>query len=146
MHHGLSADPVTEFAPVIVEAKVFDRWPRYCVFGTFSTQVHTVPCGVGSVDLAPASVLAGSHVRCDQIPPDLVQAEHAHYVRPLSDCGGSCCDRGCRVRFGMDPGKRTVPHDVLRIITRFSGVGLLAYGYIKFWDLAAVTYYGSTRR
>jgi menaquinone reductase, integral membrane subunit len=41
-------------------------------------------------------------------------------------------------------GKRTVPHDVLRIITRFSGIGLLAYGYIKFWDLAAVTYYGST--
>jgi len=33
--------------------------------------------------------------------------------------------------------KRTVPHDVLRLIARFSGVGLLAYGYIKFWDMAA---------
>jgi Ni/Fe-hydrogenase subunit HybB-like protein len=41
-------------------------------------------------------------------------------------------------------GKRTVPHDVLRIVTRFCGVGLLAYGYIKFWDMAAVTYYGRT--
>jgi hypothetical protein len=41
-------------------------------------------------------------------------------------------------------GKRTIPHDVLRIVTRFSGVGLLAYGYIKFWDMAAVTYYGRT--
>ena len=36
----------------------------------------------------------------------------------------------------------TVPHDVLRSIARFSGFGLLAYVYIKFWDLAAVTYYG----
>jgi Ni/Fe-hydrogenase subunit HybB-like protein len=37
-----------------------------------------------------------------------------------------------------------VPHDVLRLIARFCGVGLLAYGYIKFWDMAAVTYYGRT--
>jgi molybdopterin-containing oxidoreductase family membrane subunit len=41
-------------------------------------------------------------------------------------------------------GKRTVPHDVLQLVARFSGVGLLVYGYIKFWDMAAVTYYGRT--
>jgi Ni/Fe-hydrogenase subunit HybB-like protein len=41
-------------------------------------------------------------------------------------------------------GKKNMPHDVLRAIARFSGLGLLAYTYIKFWDLAAVTYYGST--
>jgi Ni/Fe-hydrogenase subunit HybB-like protein len=36
----------------------------------------------------------------------------------------------------------TVPHDVLRAIARFCGFGLLAYLYIKIWDLMAVTYYG----
>ena len=41
-------------------------------------------------------------------------------------------------------GKRTVPHDILKTISRFSGLGLLVYAYIKFWDLAAVTYYGRT--
>ena len=41
-------------------------------------------------------------------------------------------------------GKRTMPHDLLRTIARFSGFGLLAYAYIKLWDLAAVTYYGRT--
>jgi len=41
-------------------------------------------------------------------------------------------------------GKRTVPHDILTTISRFSGLGLLVYTYIKFWDLAAVTYYGRT--
>jgi Ni/Fe-hydrogenase subunit HybB-like protein len=41
-------------------------------------------------------------------------------------------------------GKKTVPHTILHTIARFSGFGLLAYAYIKFWDLAAVTYYGRT--
>ncbi len=41
-------------------------------------------------------------------------------------------------------GRRTISHDILRTIARFSGFGLLIYGYIKFWDLAAVTYYGRT--
>jgi molybdopterin-containing oxidoreductase family membrane subunit len=41
-------------------------------------------------------------------------------------------------------GKRHLPHDMLRAIARFSGLGLLAYTYVKLWDLAAVTYYGRT--
>jgi molybdopterin-containing oxidoreductase family membrane subunit len=41
-------------------------------------------------------------------------------------------------------GKRSIDHAILRTIARFSGFALLIYGYIKFWDLAAVTYYGRT--
>jgi Ni/Fe-hydrogenase subunit HybB-like protein len=41
-------------------------------------------------------------------------------------------------------GKQTVPHDIMRAIARFSGFAILVYGYIRFWDLAAVTYYGRT--
>jgi Ni/Fe-hydrogenase subunit HybB-like protein len=41
-------------------------------------------------------------------------------------------------------GKRSVPHDVLRSIAKYSGLALLVYAYIKFWDLAAVTYYGKS--
>ncbi|HLA98065.1 MAG TPA: NrfD/PsrC family molybdoenzyme membrane anchor subunit, partial [Anaerolineales bacterium] len=41
-------------------------------------------------------------------------------------------------------GKRTVPHNILRIIARASGLTLLVYAYIRFWDLAAVSYYGRT--
>jgi Ni/Fe-hydrogenase subunit HybB-like protein len=40
--------------------------------------------------------------------------------------------------------KQQVPHEILRTIARSSGFGLLIYGYIKFWDLAALTYYGRT--
>lgn len=40
--------------------------------------------------------------------------------------------------------KRRIPHEALKAVARFSGFALLVYGYLKFWDLAAVTYYGST--
>ena len=40
--------------------------------------------------------------------------------------------------------RKTVPLEVLRTIARFSGLGLLAYAYVKLWDLAAVAYYGRT--
>ncbi len=44
----------------------------------------------------------------------------------------------------MDHRQTHGAHDILLTIARFSGLGLLVYGYIKFWDLAAVTYYGRT--
>jgi len=41
-------------------------------------------------------------------------------------------------------GKRKISHVILRTIARFSGFALMIYGYVKFWDLAALTYYGNT--
>jgi len=41
-------------------------------------------------------------------------------------------------------GKATVAHDVLHKIARASGLTLLAYLYLRMWDLAAVSYYGRT--
>ncbi len=41
-------------------------------------------------------------------------------------------------------GKANVSHEILRSIARFSGFAIMVYGYIRFWDLAAVTYYGRT--
>ena len=39
-------------------------------------------------------------------------------------------------------GKRTIAHEILFTIARFSGIALLVYGYLKFWDTMAVLYYG----
>jgi len=41
-------------------------------------------------------------------------------------------------------GKKLIPEDVKLSIARFSGLALLAYAYLKFWDLAAISYYGRT--
>ncbi len=40
--------------------------------------------------------------------------------------------------------RRTIPHEILFTVARFSGVGLLIYGYLRFWDTMAATYYGRT--
>ena len=40
--------------------------------------------------------------------------------------------------------RRTIAHDILQTIARFSGFGLLVYGYLRFWDTMATTYYGRT--
>jgi molybdopterin-containing oxidoreductase family membrane subunit len=40
--------------------------------------------------------------------------------------------------------KRTVAHDILFTVARFSGFALLIYGYLRFWDVMAVLYYGRT--
>lgn len=41
-------------------------------------------------------------------------------------------------------GKRVVSHAILQRIARFSGYALLAYLYLRLWDLASVAYYGRT--
>jgi menaquinone reductase, integral membrane subunit len=41
-------------------------------------------------------------------------------------------------------GKRTIGHEILFTIARFSGVAILVYGYLRFWDTMAVLYYGRT--
>jgi len=40
--------------------------------------------------------------------------------------------------------RRTVSHNILSTISRFSGFGLLVYGYLRFWDTMAIAYYGKT--
>ena len=40
--------------------------------------------------------------------------------------------------------RKTVAYEILFTIARFSGFGLLIYGYLRFWDTMAVLYYGRT--
>jgi molybdopterin-containing oxidoreductase family membrane subunit len=41
-------------------------------------------------------------------------------------------------------GKRYIEQDILRTIAIFSGFALLVYGYLRFWDAMATSYYGRT--
>jgi Ni/Fe-hydrogenase subunit HybB-like protein len=41
-------------------------------------------------------------------------------------------------------GKKTIDHEILFTIARFSGIALLVYGYLKFWDTMSVLYYGGS--
>lgn len=135
---------IIEFSPVIVEAKIFDRWPRIRALGHFLHKFTPFLALLGMlISLVHQSSLGATYGVIKSRPIWFKPSMPIMFVL-------SAIAAGPAVTVGMAYvvewilGKRTVPHSVLRIITRFSGIGLLAYGYIKFWDLAAVTYYSST--
>lgn len=135
---------VTEFAPVIVETKFFDRWPRIRALGHFLHRFTPFLAVLGLlISLLHQSSLGATYGVIKSRPIWFKPSMPIMFVLSAIAAGPAVT---VAVAYVVEwiIGKRTVPHNVLRIITRFSGVGLLIYGYIKFWDLAAVTYYGST--
>ena len=134
----------TEFAPVIVDAKFFDRWPRIRALGHFLHRFTPFLAVLGLlISLLHQSSLGATYGVLKSRPIWFKPSMPIMFVLSAIAAGPAVTVAVAYVVEWIQ-GKRTVPHDVLRIITRFSGVGLLVYGYIKFWDLAAVTYYGST--
>ena len=134
----------TEFAPVIVEAKFFDRWPKVRALGHFLHKFTPFLAVLGLlISLLHQSSLGATYGVIKSRPIWFKPSMPIMFVLSAI-AAGPAVTVGVAYVLEWILGKRTVPHDVLRIITRFSGIGLLAYGYIKFWDLAAVTYYGST--
>lgn len=135
---------ITEFAPVIVDAKIFDRWPRVRALGHFLHKFTPFLAVLGLlISLLHQSSLGATYGVIKSRPIWFKPSMPIMFVLSAIAAGPAVTVAVAYVVEWIQ-GKRTVPHDVLRIITRFSGIGLLAYGYIKFWDLAAVTYYGST--
>ena len=135
---------VTEFAPVIVELKFFDRWPVLRKVAHFLHSLTPFLAVFGLViSLLHQSSLGAAYGILKSRPIWFKPSMPIMFVLSAIAAGPAVT---VAVAYVLEwvTGKRTVPHDVLRIIARFSGVGLLAYGYIKFWDMAAVTYYGRT--
>lgn len=135
---------VAEFAPVIVETKFFDRWPFLRTIAHFLHKLTPYLAVLGLViSLLHQSSLGAAYGIIKSRPFWFKPSMPIMFVLSAIASGPAVTAAVAYV-IGWITGKRTVPDDVLRIIARFSGVGLLAYGYIKFWDMAAVTYYGRT--
>jgi molybdopterin-containing oxidoreductase family membrane subunit len=135
---------VLEFMPVIVEARFFDRWPW---LRTIAHMLHRLAplfavLGLG-ISLLHQSSLGATYGIVKARPIWFKPSMPILFILSAIASGPALT---MAVAFILEwvTGKKTVPHDVLRLIARFSGLGLLAYGYMKFWDLAAVTYYGQT--
>jgi Ni/Fe-hydrogenase subunit HybB-like protein len=135
---------VTEFAPVVVETKFFDRWPAIRKFGHFLHKLTPFLAVLGLViSLLHQSSLGATYGIIKSRPFWFKPSMPIMFVLSAI-ASGPAVTVGVAYVLEWVTGKRTVPHDVLRIIARFCGIGLLAYGYMKFWDIAAVTYYGRT--
>jgi molybdopterin-containing oxidoreductase family membrane subunit len=135
---------VTEFAPVMVETKFFERWPSLRKTAHFLHKLTPFLAVLGLViSLLHQSSLGAAYGVLKSRPIWFKPSMPIMFVLSAIAAGPAVT---VAVAYVLEwiTGKRTVPHNVLRIIARFCGVGLLAYGYIKFWDMAAVTYYGRT--
>jgi molybdopterin-containing oxidoreductase family membrane subunit len=135
---------VAEFAPVVAETKFFDRWPFVRKIAHFLHSLTPFFAALGLViSLLHQSSLGAAYGVIKSRPIWFKPSMPIMFVLSAIASGPAVTAALAYVVEWVTK-KRTIPHDVLQIIARFSGVGLLAYGYIKFWDMAAVTYYGRT--
>ena len=135
---------VTEFAPVVVETPLFNRWPALRKFGHFVHKLTPFLAVLGLViSLLHQSSLGATYGVIKSRPFWFKPSMPIMFVLSAIAAGPAVTVSVAYVIEWITR-KRTIPHDVLQLVARFSGVGLLAYGYIKFWDMAAVTYYGRT--
>jgi molybdopterin-containing oxidoreductase family membrane subunit len=133
---------MVEFAPVIAELPPLQRWPR------LTQAAHALH------RLAPALAVAGLLISLLH-QSSLGATYGVLKARPIwfkpsmpimfivsAIAVGPAVTMAAALILEWITGKRQLPHDLLRTIARFSGLGLLVYTYVKLWDLAAVTYYG----
>ena len=135
---------VVEFLPVIFETKFFDRWPWLRTIGHYLHKLAPLFALVGlGISLLHQSSLGATYGIVKSRPIWFKPSMPIMFILSAVSVGPALT---MSVAYVLEwvTGKRLVDHKILRGIARGSGFGLLAYAYLKFWDLAAVTYYGQT--
>lgn len=135
---------IFEFTPVVVEAKFFDRWPWMPKLAHLLHKASPILALLGvMISLLHQSSLGATYGIVKSRPIWFKPTMPIMFIISAVAVGPALT---MAVAYVLEwvTGKRNVPHDILRAIARFSGFGLLAYAYIKFWDLTVVSYYGRT--
>ena len=135
---------VMEFAPVIAEARFFDRWPWVRKFAQVLHKFAPVFALLGlAVSLLHQSSLGATYGIVKSRPIWFKPSMPIMFI--LSAVAvGPALTMSIAIIVELITGKKTIDHNILRTIARFSGFTLLVYAYIKFWDLASATYYAPT--
>ncbi|HLF36324.1 MAG TPA: NrfD/PsrC family molybdoenzyme membrane anchor subunit [Anaerolineales bacterium] len=135
---------MVEFAPVVAELPLFDQRPRLRRLGHW---LHKA---------APALALAGLlisivHQSSLGATYGILKARPVWFKPSMpilfivsAVAVGPAVTMAAAFIVEWATRRPTIPHDLLRTIARISGIGLLVYAYLRFWDLAAVSYYGRT--
>lgn len=133
---------VFEFLPVITEHKFFDRWPwtREVAGVLHKAAPFLALLGLG-ISLLHQSSLGATYGIVKSRPIWFKPSMPIMFIISAVAVGPALT-MTVAIIIEWITGKSKIEFDVLRTIARFSGFALLIYGYIKFWDLAAVTYYG----
>jgi menaquinone reductase, integral membrane subunit len=131
-----------EFLPVITENKFFDRmpWTREVAHILHKAAPFFALLGL-AISLLHQSSLGATYGIVKSRPIWFKPSMPIMFI--LSAIAvGPALTMTVTIVIEWITGKRLIAQDILRTIARFSGFALLVYGYIKFWDLAAITYYG----
>jgi len=135
---------LVEFAPVIAESHFFDRYPWVRQGAKYLHRLAPMLALIGlAISLLHQSSLGATYGIVKSRPIWFKPSMPIMFI--LSAIAvGPALTMALAIITEWVTGKKSVPDDILRSIARFSGFALLIYGYIRFWDLAAVTYYGRT--
>jgi len=135
---------IFEFAPVVAESDMFARWPWIRSVAHVMHKVAPALALVGLfVSLLHQSSLGATYGIVKSRPIWFKPSMPIMFI--LSAVAvGPALTMALAIILEWVTGKKTIPNKTIHSIARFSGFALLAYAYIKFWDLAAATYYGQT--
>lgn len=133
-----------EFAPVLAELPWFDRWPqlRRLANSLHRAAPYLAVAGL-LISLLHQSSLGATYGVLRSRPIWFKPSMPIMFI-VSAIAVGPALTMASAIVIQWITGRRAVPPEILRTIARFSGLGLLAYLYIKLWDLAAVSYYGRT--
>ena len=136
-----------EFLPVLVDSKVFNKIPQINTIRNIAHFLHKgapilALLGLG-ISLLHQSSLGATYGIVKSRPIWFKPSMPMLFIISAVSAGPALT-MAVAIVVEWVTGKRKISFDILRTIARFSGFGLLVYGYLKFWDLAAVTYYGRT--
>ncbi len=135
---------LVEFAPVVAELRFFDRYPGIRRLAHTIHRAAPVLAVAGLlISLLHQSSLGATYGILRSRPIWFKPSMPIMFVISAIAVGPAAAMAVALVLEWI-LGRKTIPHDILRTIARFSGLGLLLYLYIKLWDLAAVSYYGRT--
>lgn len=133
-----------EFLPVITDMKFFDRWPFVRTVANWLHQAAPALALIGLlISLLHQSSLGATYGIVKARPIWFKPSMPIMFILSAIAVGPALT---MAVAFIIEwiTGKRVIAHEILFTIARFSGFGLLVYGYLRFWDTMATTYYGKT--
>jgi molybdopterin-containing oxidoreductase family membrane subunit len=135
---------LVEFAPVIAESRFFSRYNWIRVAAKYLHRAAPVLALLGlGISLLHQSSLGATYGIVKSRPIWFKPSMPIMFILSAVAVGPALT---MAIAYIVEwvTGKKSISDDILRTIARFSGFALLVYGYIRFWDLAAVTYYGHT--
>jgi menaquinone reductase, integral membrane subunit len=135
---------IVEFLPVITELKFFNRWPLVHKLANRLHNAAPVLALLGLlISLLHQSSLGATYGILKSRPIWFKPSMPIMFILSAVAVGPALT---IAVAFVIEwiTARRTIAHDILKTIARFCGFGLLVYGYLRFWDTMATTYYGRT--